>query len=212
MYFTVMKNITIMNNLPVRAHEDRIYMRLGKSRPLAEITPGQQIWIDRLIAAGQDRCKPAGAWEVVRIDGNDGQTVKIDGGDVLVSAKLAAMLNNCSHVLLFAVTAGAEISEAANRATADGRLSDAVIFDAVGSETADGAAEWVQNYLRQQLRPQGLRVEARRFSPGYGGFELAQQELFFRRLELAEIGMSINESFIMSPEKSVTAVCGITSL
>lgn len=212
MYFTIMKNITIMDNLPVDVSNDRIYMRLGKSRPFAKITDVQKLRIDRVIADAKRLCKPVGAWEIVQILDNNGKIVQMENGDALVSGKLAEILNDCSHVLLFAVTVGAEIGEAANQAAAEGCLADAVIFDATGSETADGAAKWIQDYLRQYLRPQGMLVETRRFSPGYGGFELSQQELFFRRLELVKLGMSINEAYIISPEKSVTAVCGITRL
>ena len=53
-----------------------------------------------------------------------------------------------------------------------------------------------------QLRP--------RFSPGYGDLPLELQKDVFRVLDCPrKIGLSLNESLLMSPSKSVTAIIGI---
>ena len=55
-----------------------------------------------------------------------------------------------------------------------------------------------------------------RFSPGYGDLPLEAQRDFFRILDCGRhIGVSLGESLLMSPTKSVTAVfglrpCGVT--
>ena len=49
-----------------------------------------------------------------------------------------------------------------------------------------------------------------RFSPGYGDFPLDFQRDIFATMSLAKnIGITLNNSLLMSPSKSVTAVIGI---
>lgn len=198
----------IMTKLPVLVPDDRIYMRLGKYKHFAETTPAQQRRFEQEIARAKSLCRPSGTWDVIKIADNDGATVRLEGGDCFASPKLAEFLRGSSEILLFAATAGQEICDAVKDASA----VEAAIYDAVGSETADAAIAWVQDYARQTLRPRGLAVSEQRFSPGYGGLDLSCQEIFFRRLKLAELGMSLTPAFFMLPEKSVTALAGIRPL
>lgn len=204
-----MNEAIIINKLPLTVPDDRIFMRLGRYRHHAEISDVQMKHFTQTIAEGKKLCNLAGAWTAVPIVSNDGTTVMIEGGDVLVSAGLATLLSDSAMVLLFAVTAGAEISQAALTATEAGRGSDALVLDAVGGEAADAACGWLQDYARQQLKRRGLLVSEKRFSPGYGGLSLDTQKIFFHRLNLAKLGMRLLDSGIMLPEKSVTAIAGI---
>ena len=50
-----------------------------------------------------------------------------------------------------------------------------------------------------------------RFSPGYGDLSLEMQRDIFRVLDCPrKIGLTLNESLLMSPSKSVTAIIGIS--
>ena len=49
-----------------------------------------------------------------------------------------------------------------------------------------------------------------RFSPGYGDLSLALQKDIFAVLDCPrKIGITLNESLLMSPSKSVTAIIGV---
>ena len=51
-----------------------------------------------------------------------------------------------------------------------------------------------------------------RFSPGYGDFDICYQEPIVRMLNCAKtIGLTLTDSFMMTPTKSVTAVIGIST-
>jgi cobalamin-dependent methionine synthase I len=199
----------ILRSIPVQVPDERIYMRLGRYRHFAEISSAQKEHFAKTIAAAKSKCRSAAAWEVVPIRSNRDSEVTIEGGDVFASPGLSKLLEGCDQVLLLAVTAGTEICEAAKEASS---AAETAIYDAVGSETADAAAAWIQDYVRQGLRPRGLAVAERRFSPGYGGLALSVQEIFFRRLQLAELGMTLTPAFFMIPEKSVTALAGVSRI
>jgi len=64
-------------------------------------------------------------------------------------------------------------------------------------------------YYGGQLRRSQKAVSRRRYSAGYGDFSLENQQLMYERLHLKEIGVKITDTFILVPEKSVTAIAGI---
>ena len=84
-------------------------------------------------------------------------------------------------------------------------MLEAAIFDAVGSECADLAIELLQKLAGAELCRWGANISQQRFSAGYGGVELFHQKEIFQQLELENLGISLTETFIMQPEKSVTA-------
>jgi 5-methyltetrahydrofolate--homocysteine methyltransferase len=63
--------------------------------------------------------------------------------------------------------------------------------------------------LQKQL-PEGKKLKWR-FSPGYGDWALEEQKILFPVLDCAHaIGLTLTESCMMAPVKSVTAVMAIT--
>lgn len=90
-------------------------------------------------------------------------------------------------------------------------MSDAVIYQAA-------AAAMVEILLRrgQRTHPAGRQRSAActvgpRFSPGYGDFPIAHQRDFSRLLDTPrKIGLTVTESCLLAPIKSVTAVIGLS--
>ena len=121
------------------------------------------------------------------------------------SANLAKNLEGCEKVLLMAATIGAGIDRIIARY---GRISPAkaVMFQAIGSERVEALCdEFCKSYQQENkviLKP--------RFSPGYGDLSIKVQKDIFAVLDCPrKIGISLNDSFLMSPSKSVTAFVGI---
>ncbi len=59
------------------------------------------------------------------------------------------------------------------------------------------------------LKHQSRVVSRKRFSPGYGDFDLANQRIFYSLLELDKLDIQLTESCILIPEKSVIAMTGV---
>jgi cobalamin-dependent methionine synthase I len=66
--------------------------------------------------------------------------------------------------------------------------------------------------LKQEYLERGLYLRPR-FSPGYGDFPLECQTALAGALELNKrIGITLTDSLLMAPSKSVTAVIGISNI
>jgi len=154
-----------------------------------------------------------GVYRVIEIDESrraSDRTTLADG-TVIPGAQAAALLAESRAVLFFAATAGKEIVEAAGAAGVEGDGVRALVFDATAGESVDAAVGWLQDWVGAQWRRRGSAVTARRFSPGYGDLPLAFQRELARLLELeARLGVRLDCCDIMHPEKSVTALAGLT--
>ena len=81
---------------------------------------------------------------------------------------------------------------------------DGVILMAATQNVCDNLCE----DLAGQFKPKHLTD---RFSPGYGDFPFSQQRDFFELLDITRrIGVSLSESGLMLPQKSVTALIGVS--
>ena len=124
------------------------------------------------------------------------------------SIALAEHLQGCDRAVVFAATVGLGLDRLIAKA-APKTPSRALLLDAVGVERIEALCEAFCADLAAQGKERGDRV-TRRFSPGYGDLSLIHQRNIARVLDTARhIGVSLNESCLMSPSKSVTAIVGL---
>ena len=127
---------------------------------------------------------------------------------VTESQGLARNLCGCNKLVLFAATIGL----APDRLIAKyGRLSPvkALCMQAIGAERIESLCDMFCSELAETYATEGLSLRPR-FSPGYGDLPLDAQESVFKALDChRKIGLSLNDSLLMSPSKSVTAIVGL---
>lgn len=132
----------------------------------------------------------------------NGNTLDMDFTQV-ASVDLAKTLQNCDGIILFAATVGIEIDRLIFKY---GKISPlkALVFQAIGAERI----EWLCNQFCKDLAKDENVTP--RFSPGYGDLPLEVQKDIFSALNCEKnIGLTLNDSMLMSPTKSVTAFVGI---
>lgn len=127
------------------------------------------------------------------------------GGFHLQSKNLAQNLQNCNSVILFAATIGVEIDRLIAKY---GRISPskALMLQAIGAERIEALCDV---FCADIAKEKQMKTKPR-FSPGYGDLALEAQRDFFKFLDCSkQIGLSLNDSLLMSPSKSVTAFLGL---
>ncbi len=117
------------------------------------------------------------------------------------------LLAGCEAVIFLAATLGAE-SESLIRRTQVRNMADAVILDACGSAAIENVCDNLCLDLQTEFAPRYLTD---RFSPGYGDLPFSQQPDFCRLLNAGRrIGVSLSPGGLMIPQKSVTALLGVS--
>jgi hypothetical protein len=113
------------------------------------------------------------------LTGKKNDEIFLQDGSVLKSSSLATLLANSSAVICMASTVGPAIVQAASDAIARGDGATAVIYDAVGGQSADAAMNWMNEFVRTQLSRRAQKLTAHRFSPGFGDFPLENQKILY---------------------------------
>lgn len=131
------------------------------------------------------------------------------GGVQFKSSKLRSHLRNSDRILLFAATLGLEsdtlVRRYQNIDSARAAVMQAALAAAVESFCDDVCGDIARE---EQLKGYYLRP---RFSPGYGDMALESQREFFSLLDCTKrIGLTLSDSCLMIPTKSVSAFIGLT--
>ncbi len=200
------------DSISVATPEENIYKRLGYRKGKTRLTAQQKEETERYIEDALYLIDLKGAGIRIPVQERKSSEIILSTGVIFESTRLSAFLRNCTEVVLMGATAGSDIVDAIRKDSSEDNLTRAVIFDAVASEIADAALGWIANYYNQELRGENKRLTSKRFSAGYHDFLLENQKNIYDILQLHRIGVIINETFILIPEKSVTAVAGIENM
>jgi hypothetical protein len=108
---------------------------------------------------------------------------------------------------LFVATVGEAVPQRIRRLFDEGALAEGWMLDAVASAAADLLADRLAERLERALVERGS-PEARvlPYSPGYCGWPTRGQRPLFDALRPEEIGVTLNDSCLMSPIKTVSGV------
>lgn len=127
-------------------------------------------------------------------------------GFALPGQQIAALLKSCARCVLMAATLGGEI-EGLLRRTQLTDLARAVILDACASAAIENVCDNLETEILAQFP--GMHLTDR-FSPGYGDMPISVQRAFCDVLDTGRaIGLTVSQSGILLPRKSVTAVVGL---
>lgn len=124
------------------------------------------------------------------------------------STALSKNLDGCEKIILFAATLGVGIDRLIAKYSSLSPTK-ALLFQAIGAERIESLCDAFCADISSKAKESGLKLKPR-FSAGYGDFPLAAQKDIFAVLDCPrKIGLTLNESLLMSPSKSVTAIVGL---
>ena len=130
----------------------------------------------------------------------------VDFGFTKVNSKsLAKNLEGSNACIIFAATVGINVDRLISRYSAVSSVK-ALTFQAIGAERIESLCNLFNCDIKK-----GYNAVKPRFSPGYGDLDIEFQREIFSVLNCNKnIGVTLNESMLMSPSKSVTAIIGVT--
>ena len=135
------------------------------------------------------------------------RVVALPCGRLVSGNDIAKHLDGCDRAAVLCATLGAEV----DRLIRVSQISDmprAVVLDAMASAMIEQVCCAVDGILAEQMPDCYFTY---RFSPGYGDYPIELQREFLRFLDAPrKIGLTVTESFLLTPAKSVTAVAGIS--
>ncbi len=127
---------------------------------------------------------------------------------ILIGSSIEAFLGNPTKIIICATTLGSQVDELIRRESMMS-ISSAVLFDTAAMVVIEEHLdEWIKSI--ETLDEISSSFLSARFSPGYGDMPLTMQGDILQALEAQKmIVLTVSDSNILLPKKSVTAVIGI---
>lgn len=130
------------------------------------------------------------------------------GSLALEGTAIRRHLAGCQRCAVLGVTLGFSVDRLISSAGYTNAYR-ALLYDACAAAAVEDLADHAQERLREQLLS-GRGSLTRRFSPGYGDFPLSAQPSLLALLDAQRaIGLTVGNSLLLSPIKSVTALVGV---
>lgn len=124
------------------------------------------------------------------------------------SQSLLKNLKGCEKIILFAATIGERVDLLLRRYNKL-EVSRAVVMQAASAATIEAYCNQINQEMKEKAAQEGYFLRPR-FSPGYGDFPLETQRLISDVLKMEKTcGITLTDSLLMMPSKSVTAVIGM---
>jgi hypothetical protein len=202
---------TIFSTIPLLPSIPNIYRALGYSKGRTALKVSIEKEVNQYIEEARGYITLKGAALRLSIKKIDEKYVTLENNVVFESRDLAKFLKGSKEIFLLGSTAGKEIMKLISQKTLASDMTRAVVYSAVAGEMADDVLTWMMDYFRSSLIREGLVLDSKRFSSGYGDFSIQNQRVFWDLLKLRDIGVAITQDCFLIPEKSVTAVCAVRS-
>ncbi len=171
----------------------------------SEIPADVDAMIDTAMEDTLRAIRPKYTWKKSRIERREGLFLP-ELGLSLPGKDARALLADCGSCILFAATLGAEMERLINSAQARD-LSRAILLDCCGSAAIEAVCDRVEETLHG-VYPDAFFTD--RFSPGYGDLPLELQYRLTAVLDTSrQIGLTLTDTCILIPRKSVTAIIGL---
>ena len=201
------------------------FTEVSISRKLIELDPGS---FDRILTPGQelqdtytrellDQCidralsvmEPRGGYvRFPKLETGSEDGIAIEGTRFSTGRTIGKLMRNAESFVFFAVTAGAGPEGLSAELIRSGQYPEGFMVDMVASAIAESVAGLLHDHIRELALEEGNKI-TNRYSPGYCGWEVTEQQKVFGILPAEPCGITLSESSLMNPIKSVSGMIGI---
>lgn len=168
------------------------------------IPPKYQKVFDLTKNIAREQFKMKAIYESYEVEEIDGDILKLKNGTVLQSAVMAEMFRNSFELVFCVVTLSGY--EAVDEAEAS--MFNKLFLDNWGTAYIECADSWVTKTIAKQLEEEGIYA-THSFSPGQSDIPLEMQTPIFELLMPSEIGVTLNDRYMMHPKKTVSGIFGL---
>lgn len=134
--------------------------------------------------------------------------VMSDLPDVEIGQIIEKQLHGSEAYVVFICTCGQEYEAYQQQLKADNDMVRVFIADSLGSVIAEKCADEMEKNVQASIEKLGWH-HTNRFSPGYCGWHVSQQQKLFPLFEGETCGVRLTESSLMLPIKSVSGIIGV---
>lgn len=195
----------LVRDIPIKIPREEVLRLLKHSKEVTIVDQRTNDLVNQLIEEGKKLSEPKAIYQDYWAKSVGEHSVVLEGsGFDLLGKSTAHRLWNAKKVTLFVVTIGPNLEKRIREFTS---ITNAAILDAVGSVAVESAVGYINELTDTRARDAGFKT-LKRFSPGYGDWELKEQKGLLHQLSALQIGVTLTSAHLMQPEKSVSGAIG----
>ena len=166
--------------------------------------------IEEIISESQDFCDIKAEYKIYNVIEfiNSDKSIEINKINFQVNKIVFGELNKSDSIAVILCTAGEEIGLRSRKLMREGDLLKGYIYDIVGSVIVEAAADLLQAEIEKIGISSGKKV-TNIYSPGYCGWYVAEQHKLFQLVPDNFCEISLTDSALMDPVKSMSGIIGI---
>ncbi len=145
-----------------------------------------------------------GIVESYQVKRNDLESIELENGISVQSEQMAQIFSKSFELVFIVATLHGyeELDEA------EENMFLKLFLDSWGTAFIERGNQWLEQYIALGLEDKGIYA-THSFSPGQNNIPMEMQNQIFQALKPEEIGLTVNEKFMMHPKKSVSGIFGI---
>ncbi len=198
----------VIPDVPLQIDPDEVLRfqgyKKGKDQPPPEVAE----MFDRAMEEGERAMAPRAVYRAIPVTAQGPDSITVAGGVTLHIPEIGRLWGPLENVGVAVCTVGDALESRVRELWEARELPLAVMLDSVGSAAAECLAEYVNDLLCQVAIPEGLTV-TNRASPGYAGWDVAEQRVLFGLCPGEPAGVMLNSACFMTPAKSISFLVGI---
>lgn len=191
----------------IRVNPGELFGLLGEAH--GELEAFTEDLIKKCVSSCKEVSKPQGGlmWAEALPEDSKEQ-ILMEGIQFNTGKIIKKMLSGSEAYALLIVSVGMGPESRARELMEKGEFLEGYITDLVASAMVDSVADQVQEHIRRMAGEKGLLI-SNRYSPGYCNWDVSEQQKLFRLFPKNCCGITLSDSSLMMPIKSISALLGI---
>ncbi len=198
----------IKRDWDIRFDTDQYLAQVGGNLPKLLARPDVKAEWEAALADAHALVQPAAAWDAFPIREFRHERLVLADGTKIGGGPVVSVVAGASHLVIGVCTVGPEISQRISEHQRDGYRLRAMFLDDLGSWAVDQVRQQLCRTIEAEAAAQGWRASTS-LSPGESEWSVADQAAIFSLLDTRPIGVSLTESLVMRPLKSLSLIVGI---
>ena len=166
--------------------------------------------IDGVMYRTPELCKVQTGFRMLDIDKSIERNRSIQVGEIQFHTQqiIASQLTHANQIALFLCSIGSGMELWSKQCAAEGDPTMSYFVDTVASVIVEATADTLHDHITWYLKTLGLKV-TNRYSPGYCDWSVEDQHNVFSFFTKNFCGVSLTNSALMLPIKSISGIIGI---
>lgn len=163
-------------------------------------------WENALVEACE-LIRPAAIWESFPIRETRHERLVLANGTRIGGGPVATVIGGAEDLVIGITTVGPLITQRITALQQEHRLFDAMLLGDLASWAVDQIRQQLCRLIEREATDRGLHASTS-LSPGESEWSVKEQGVLFSLLDASPIGVTLRESMVMDPLKSLSLIIG----